>query len=210
MELYITLACCFLPLILGIFIAVLKIKDFKLSYAFSAIVMGFAAIFLIILVQNAVKGMFLFLPSNLTGVLISTLLYGLIEESVKMLLLFFLPGKKISCKVFLVVSLIMGCAVGSFETVMYVVTGLGGTFLRLFTAVILHIVCAGLSGLFVWSAKNKKCCLAAFVTAVFVHGIYNFFAGFTGVWWWFSIVTILFAILRCRAYYADLCEKKQN
>jgi len=170
--------------------------------------MGFVAIFLIILVRNAVKNVFLFLPTNLTGVLISTLLYGLVEESVKMLLLFFLPGKKISCKVFLVISLIMGCAVGSFETVMYVITGLGSTFLRLFTAVILHIVCAGLSGLFVWSAKNKKRYLAAFVTAVFAHGIYNFFAGFTGVWWWFSIVTILFAILRCRAYYADLCEKK--
>ena len=40
-----------------------------------------------------------------------------------------------------------------------------------------------------------------FVLAVALHGVYNFFAGFSGGFWWFSVVAILMAALECRIWY---------
>lgn len=208
MELYITLTVCFLPLIFAVVFAVLKVEGFKWSYVLGALAIGFGAIVVIIVVQTTVLSVNLFSVNSLRGVFVSALvLNGLIEESIKMVFLFFLPGKKMTCKVFFTVALLVGCAVGSLETVFYALNGSSDTVLRFFTAVVLHILTTGLSGLFVWSAKNGKIRISIFLTALFSHGIYNFFAGFTGIWWWFSIITILFVFVRCRVYYLDLREK---
>ena len=45
-----------------------------------------------------------------------------------------------------------------------------------------------------------------FVLAVVLHGIYNFFAGFNGLFWWFSVVAILMAALECRIWYRQVVE----
>ena len=121
--------------------------------------------------------------------------------------LFFLPAKKIKLPVFIACAVIAGGTVGSFEAVMYFVAGTHYSALRLCTAAVLHALCAGLSGIFVWTAKNKtrkrKAQFAAFCAAVFCHGIYNFFAGFNGFLWWFSLAALLFALIQLRSFYTE-------
>jgi len=68
-------------------------------------------------------------------------------------------------------------------------------------------VCSGLGGLFVWSCKQKKCKIIILLAAIVIHGVYNFFAGFTGIFWWFSLAAIIFGLIQVRMFYRGLEEK---
>ncbi|WP_314743203.1 PrsW family glutamic-type intramembrane protease [Treponema lecithinolyticum] len=208
MKMYITLALCFAPLIVEIVFSLIKISSFRLSQAGWAVAAGFAAIVPIIIVQYILQQTDWFSVSSMPSLLAEALIFnGLIEEAVKMLFLFFLPAKKIKLPVFIACAVIAGGTVGSFEAVMYFVAGTHYSALRLCTAAVLHALCAGLSGVFVWTAKNKtrkrKAQFAAFCAAVFCHGIYNFFAGFNGFLWWFSLAALLFALIQLRSFYTE-------
>ena len=205
MILYITLALCFLPLLAGIVFSAVKVPSFKFSYSVWAVGAGFAALVPIIVIQFVIRRFFNFSPASLAAVFLSALLFnGLIEESAKALFLFLLPVKAVPISAFTASALIAGTALGSFEALVYCIAGTNYSPLRLITAVVLHALCSGLSGIFVWTLKNEKARKAAFVSALFCHGLYNFFASFGGFVWWFSIAVLLFAAVRLRYYYTDL------
>ena len=96
----------------------------------------------------------------------------------------------------------MGC----FETLVYLVAGIQHLELRMLTAVVIHVSCAGLSGIFVYSIKNKSVKVLPFVSAVLLHGIYNYFAGFKmdSIFFWFSLVVVLVSIVECRIRYRSM------
>ena len=83
-------------------------------------------------------------------------------------------------------------------------------FLRIFTSDIIHLTCTGLSGLFIWSCRvredDKKGGpkFSILITAVLLHGFYDFFAGFTNNLRWFSAAVILLALVECRIKYTSL------
>ncbi len=213
MNLFLALALCFVPLLIGIALCLVFIKDFKILYALQALVFGILAVGLIILVRtfiNDISEHSPFMLSGYLGLLVSVVLFAFVEEFVKMILIFFFPIKVVSLRLYVFTCLVFGCTVGSFETLMYLVSGFGDTLLRLFTAVVVHTMCALLSGYFVWGLKHKFSFIRAFWMSFLLHGVYNFFATQTSFIWWFSIVTILFMFFKCRIYYSSLKENSET
>ncbi|MFC2420400.1 MAG: PrsW family glutamic-type intramembrane protease [Treponema maltophilum] len=205
MILYVTLAMCFLPLLAGIVFSAVKVPSFKLSYSVWAVGAGFAALVPIIVIQFVIRRFFNFSPASLAAIFLSALLFnGLIEETVKAVFLFLLPVKAVPLSAFTASAIIAGTAVGSFEALVYCIAGTNYSPVRLITAVVLHALCSALSGIFVWTRKNGKARAAALVSATVCHGLYDFFASFNGLVWWFSIAVLLFAAVRLRYYYTDL------
>ena len=83
-------------------------------------------------------------------------------------------------------------------------------FLRMFSSDLIHMFCAGLSGLFVWGFKNKKIYVMPLVYAIFIHGIFNFFNYFNGGIQFFSYVAILFAVIECRVKYVKFAAEAED
>ena len=205
MDLIIDLSFCFLPLVIFILILLITKQDIKLSFSTAAVLLGLAPLIPAAVLQLVIPQLEY---SSLLMVLISTLLYnGLIEEGMKAGFLFLFPSSKVSYKQFFIYSLLAGLCFGCFEAVIYVVSGSHNIELRFITAVVIHTVCSGLGGLFVWSCKQKKCKIIILLAAIVIHGVYNFFAGFTGIFWWFSLAAIIFDLIQVRMFYRGLEEK---
>ena len=219
MELYIKLGLSFLPLALLLYISAVKVSGFRLNHALWAAAAGFAALVPVIGLQFISERFLPFSASSLWTVFFGTLVFnGVTEESSKALFLFLIPLKNMPRSVSLAAALIAGTTVGSFEALVYCIADTNYSILRLCTALVLHALCAGLSCFFVLSVKEAKeknkqrsdsahkyrVRLMPFFTAVFCHGIYNFFAGFSGFVWYFSLFALLFALIRVRFYYADI------
>ena len=214
------IALCFVPLILVIVIFTTGYK-LKLTHQLIAVFLGLIAVLPISFIQ-------FFLP-ELPGVgfspilhalLKSLLLYGLIEELFKTLILIFLPHESLSegeeSREFLQLAFVAGLALGCFESVVYyfdhlqIANSRGATLLygqiavRIFTSDIIHMMCTGLCGLFIYTCRNKPSRISFLIIAVLLHGVYDFFAGFAGNIRWFSVAVVLMSIAECRIKYTSL------
>ena len=212
------LAVCFIPLIAIFLIFVILINGLKLRYALWACILGLLAVLPIAFVQHFVMKLPLFTTVTVASLLLTAVLFnGVVEESVKLLFLVLLPQKRLPLAAFFACALLFGLALGSFESVIYLMrriqnsalpTGASAAYklvlVRMATAVLIHTFCAGLSGLCLWTGSAKKRRLLPFVYAALLHGVYNFFAGFTTGYRYFSIIAILFAALECRIWYSHL------
>ncbi len=202
MNLYVSLLLCFVPLIAFFIIFCAAVPGFKMRYGIWAALLGLLSVIPIAFVQFFVLSLPVFTANTLAAVLITALIFnGLIEESIKMLCMLFLPAKKTPFSVFFTMALFCGLSLGCFEAVIYLIAGYHQIGLRLVTAVIIHMLCAGLSGVYVWSFRKKRTRTLPFVYAAALHGIYNFFAGFSGGYRWFAVIAILFAAVECRIWY---------
>lgn len=221
------IALCFLPLIIAILIFSAAFK-LKLFHQLIAVLLGLAAVLPISVIQYfmpAIPGLNLSLV--LRALLKSLLLYGLVEELFKTLVIFILPHKLYDSDLendasengrlsFLLLAFVTGLSLGCFESVVYyfdhlqIANSRGATLLygqiavRIFTADIIHMTCTGLCGLFVYSCRNKPRHLSCLVAAVFLHGIYDFFAGFSNGLRWFALAVVLMSIAECRIKYTSL------
>jgi RsiW-degrading membrane proteinase PrsW (M82 family) len=210
---------CFLPVFIVFLLSRRFVPAFQPFKGFIAVLSGLLAVVPVVLIQQGIGQLFL-----LSGVAASYFFTcfvssSLVEESAKAGVLAAVFRKKVSFTVFCSAAMLAGLSFGGFEAVIYLFSGRGNTLLRLFTAVILHGFCTILSGFTVWMLNNDKsrkgeslrCRLSQafpFVFAVFVHGLYNFFAGMSGGLWWFSLVCIVIAINQCVIYYRKL--KSEN
>lgn len=73
--------------------------------------------------------------------------------------------------------------------------------MRIFTSDIIHFACAGLSGLFICTVRQKAAKPSIFVISVLIHGFYDFFAGFSNFFRFFSFVAVILALVECRIKY---------
>jgi len=187
-----------------------------------AILLGLFAVLPISFIQYFLPGIkFLEAMPVLYSLLKSIILYGLVEEMVKMVLFLPLPHKDYTEFKTLMLAFIFGAAIASFESVVYFLTYLqnsqitggkllyGSIFLRIFSSDIIHICCTGLCALFVYTLRNKPAKISILVTAILLHGIYDFFAGFTNGLRWFSVPVILLTIAECRIKYTSLQTENQ-
>lgn len=221
------IALCFLPLIIAILIFSAAFK-LKLFHQLIAVLLGLAAVLPISVIQYfmpAIPGLNLSLV--LRALLKSLLLYGLVEELFKTLVIFILPHKLYDSDLendasengrlsFLLLAFVTGLSLGCFESVVYyfdhlqIANSRGATLLygqiavRIFTADIIHMTCTGLCGLFVYSCRNKPHHLSCLIGAIFLHGIYDFFAGFSNGLRWFALAVVLMSIAECRIKYTSL------
>lgn len=207
---------CFVPLVVAVLVFALSFK-IKVGHQLIAVLLGLAAVLPVSFIQY-------FLPDLpfLTGVplvktlLKSLILYGLVEELIKMLLAIPLPHKEYSELDFLLLAFVMGLALGCFESVVYYFDHLqkasarGAELLygliaaRIFSSDVIHMCCMGLSGLYIFSKRQRNPKFSYFVLAVIIHGVYDFFAGFSNGLRWFSIAVVLLAAIECRIKYSAL------
>ena len=210
------IALCFVPLIIAILIFTTAFK-IKLLHQLIAVLSGLFAVLPISVIQYfmpALPG--LVITPVLRALLKSLLLYGLVEELFKTLLLIPLPHKNASRLDFLLLAFVAGLALGCFESVVYyfdhlqIANSKGATLLygqiavRIFTADIIHMTCTGLCGLFIYSCRNAPRKISCLIAAILLHGIYDFFAGFSGSLRWFAIAVVLMAMVECRIKYTSL------
>ena len=206
MSVYMMMGLSFLPLLCIFVIFRFAISGFKVRYGLLAILLGLLSLVPIVILQSFVRNLPVFTSNTLLAALITVMLFnGLIEESVKMAVLFLLPIKKMNFSSFVALSLVAGLALGCFETVIYLFSGYLDIEVRTATAVVMHCLCTGLSGISVWLWKNpgekKKAAWAPWLWAVVLHGSYNFFAGFSGFYRWFSLATMMLTALESRIWY---------
>ena len=211
---------CFIPLLSAVLLFTFVFK-IKLTHQLIAVLLGLAAVLPISFIQYFIPDFSVFFNSPiLFSLLQSLIIYGLIEEAFKALLLLPLPHKiydeNENLRDFLLLSFVMGLSLGCFESVVYyfdhlqIANSKGATLLygqiaiRIFTSDIIHMMCTGLCGLFVFSCRNKARHLSFFVIAILLHGIYDFFAGFSNNLRWFSIAVVLMSIAECRIKYSAL------
>ena len=222
MSIILPVILCFIPLIAGFLLFSLAFKA-NTGHLFIAVLLGLGAVLPISIIQ-------FFLPSIniltdypiLRAILKSLLLYGLVEECLKCIFILPLPKKDKTPFEFLMLAFTMGLALGCFESIVYYLDHLqmannrsatllyGQIFMRIFSSDIIHMTCTGLCGLFIYSIRNKKTVITCVISAVVIHGIYDFFAGFQNGLRWFAVAAILLAIVECRLKYRTITEENDR
>lgn len=205
---------CFVPLAVLFCILLFGFK-LKSVHLLLALLMGLISVLPISVIQFFSGYLPFFRAHTLSAVLLkSVLLYGMIEELIKFGLTFPLPHKDYSERDFLFLAFFMGLSLGCFESVIYYLDhfqmsrNLGGVLqykpvlIRMFTSDLIHMFCSGLLGLFVWEKRNRDIRLFLIFMAVILHGLYDFFAGFSNNFRFFSFAVILFAAVECRIRYS--------
>lgn len=220
---YLGIALCFLPLIFSFVLFLLAFK-IKATHQLIAILLGLVAVFPISVIQYFLPTLPILRSSPVLYALIKSIfLYGMVEELIKMGLVFALPHKENDPLKFLLLAFVVGLSVGCFESAVYyfdhlqIASAKGAEllyaqiFVRIFTSDIIHLTCTGLCGLFVFSCRNKPRKFSILAFAILIHGFYDFFAGFQNNLRWFAIPVILLGIIECKIMYSNaqnLCENR--
>lgn len=217
MNVYLALFLNFLPFLICFFAFKFFLK-IKFSTELFASLFGLVAVLPITFFQfyllNLVPENMFESSSDLFGLFCKVLvLNGLLEEGIKTFFIAFVPAKKLELRSFFAVSLLCGLCLGSFESMIYFLQHLskanqegaellyGLIFSRMFSADLIHALCAALGGLFVWGIRHKKTDFLTFIFAVLCHGIFNFFVYFNNFIHWFAVAAVLFAVIECRVRY---------
>jgi RsiW-degrading membrane proteinase PrsW (M82 family) len=220
MNIYAALALCFVPY----FVTLLLLKflgKVKFTTELFASLLGLLAVLPITFLQFYISGLPFLNRGSWSGQLLKAVLFnGFVEEVLKMLVLFFLPYKKLSLGKFFGCALLCGVVLGCFESAIYFLQRLQHAnnmgaylvyeeiFMRMFTTDFVHMFCAGLSGLFVWSVRHHKIDVMAIIYPILLHGLYNFFALYDS-YSWFAMAAILFAAVQCRLRYTIQATEKK-
>jgi len=221
-QLVLPVLICFIPVVICFFI--FKQFQIKAVHLFAAILLGLAAILPISFLQFWIPDpKATIINPIIYSLLKSLIIFGLVEEAFKALLIWPLPGKKEETPLkFMLIAFMFGISLGCFESVVYYLDRLqmslsrGGSllytqiFIRLFSSDIIHMTCAGLGGLFVYTAVNKAPKFQFFMYAFVLHGLYDFFAAFQNNLKWFAIPVIMLAIMECRIKYTTLVPSEEE
>ncbi|MBQ9237783.1 MAG: PrsW family intramembrane metalloprotease [Treponema sp.] len=223
MNIHIVISLCFVPLVACCLICRCVLKQ-NLLILLRAVLLGLLAIVPIMFIQFYLHQLIsmLFFPAHqhLEYLSRALIVNGLIEETIKMAVLFLLPAKRMPLKLFFCCALICGLSLACFESVIYFLNSLQVTemngvhpfyrqiLLRMFTANIIHLCCTGLCGLCVWALRHHTQAASAFLFAVIAHGYYNFFLLYTVSLRYFAIAAILFAAVECRVQYMKLRQNE--
>ena len=201
MNIIVNILVNFLPILVISLIYCLKIKQIKWYMPILSILIGLFAVFPATFIQLLFPEMF-FAKQTLLTLLFSSLVYiALVEEVCKTVCLFLVPNKNLSITSFFALSFLVGYSFGSFENIIYIFKGMTNPILRMLTSCVIHSVCTGTAAFFVWFLRKKKFHLTLILTPIFVHGLYDFFAGFPGKFWLFSIIVIFYGIFQCSVFY---------
>jgi hypothetical protein len=205
---YLSVLLCFVPLAVVSVLCKRLVRGLKIQQVFLAAVLGLLALIPTVLLQFVVQAFPVFQNGQLIAILLTAFLFnGLIEESIKMCAVSALPGKNTGLPAFAALGAILGLTFGSLEAVVYLIGGQRNIILRLCTAGVIHTVCALLSSQSVWAWKEKRNRPLPFVYALLVHGVYDFFARFSGGFWWFSLAAVGFGAIECRVWYQKLAAE---
>ncbi len=224
MNLYAILGISFIPAVLFFSLARLLNKDLKFFFCLVAVFLGVLTVIPTSFVQYFVLNLHVFNTYSFESVFITAIIFnGLIEEFMKLLFICLIPQKKQTLSAFFCCCILYGLVVGGFESVVYIlhkfqeITLISGKQIlielllrRIFSAQMIHMLCAALSGLYIWFFRHKNTKFMLFIYAFVLHGIYNFFAGFSSGYKWLALIAILFAAIKCRSFYTEAVDKSKK
>ena len=210
---------CFVPFVTTFALFAILVPKISVIKELLAAAAGLLALVPITIAQFLIPGMRLFGQSRALSILLYSILFlGLIEEAFKALTLFFVGGKGERLSHWFCYSLLAGMIFGSFESVIYFLQdiqniGHGVTlnliYLRMFTALLIHTLCAGLGGFTVYYIKNLRWNVWPLLNAVLIHGLYDYFVSFNTATRFFSIIVILSAAIKCRVCFMQIAEEEK-
>ncbi len=193
------------------------VPGISVAKEFLAAAAGLLALVPIAIAQFLIPGMRLFGQSRALSILLYSILFlGLIEEAFKALSLFLVGGKGERLSHWFCYSLLAGLIFGCFESVIYFLRdiqniGHGVTlnliYLRMFTALLIHTLCAGIGGFTVYYFKNSRKNIWPLLNAVLIHGLYDYFVAYNTPTKYFSIIVILSAAIKCRVCFLRAKEE---
>lgn len=217
MNVYAPIILCFVPFVTMFALFAILVPKISVVKELVASLAGLLALIPITLAQFMIPGMRLFGQSRALSILLYSIVFlGLVEECFKALLLFIVGAKEEKLSCWFCYSLLAGMIFGSFESVIYFLLdiqniGHGVTlnliYLRMFTAVLIHTLCAGLGGFAVYYFKNLNGNLKPLIQAILIHGLYDYFVSFNSSIKYFSVIVILLAAMDCRVYYLKIAEE---
>ena len=217
MNVYAPIILCFVPFVTMFALFTILVPKISVVKELVASLAGLLALIPITLAQFLIPGMRLFGQSSAGGILLYSIVFlGLVEECFKALLLFIVGSKGERASHWFCYSLLAGMIFGCFESVIYFFQdiqniGHGVTlnliYLRMFTAVLVHALCAGLGGFTVYYCKNFRPNVWPLFNAVLIHGLYDYFVSFNTPVKYFSAIVILSAAIKCRVCYMQLLEE---
>ena len=128
MNVYLVIALCFIPLIL-IFVLSTFFTKLKISTGIISVLFALLSVIPITFIQYLLTE---FLPSDFFSskngiffLFVKVLFFaGFLEESLKFLILFLFPSKKLNLKQFMAAALIFGITLGCFESAVYYLNSL--------------------------------------------------------------------------------------
>ena len=217
MNIYSAIILCFVPLVTVFLLLKILVEGISIVKELLACLIGLIAVIPITVLQFCFGDLLLFKNNLFFSLLFrSVVLYGLIEEGIKGGTLFLFPVKKIDGRLMFYYSILAGLFLGCFESVIYVLRAIqdvsshGGEvllhliFIRSFTAIVIHSFCASLLGMFVYGIKNKKAMICAALSAVLLHGLYDFFVILNSPINYFAYAAIALLLLETRLYYVKI------
>lgn len=203
-----------MPLVTVFLLLKILVDDISIVKELLACLIGLIAVIPITVLQFFCGELLLFKNNLFLSLLFrAIILYGLIEEGIKGGTLMLFPVKKINGRLMFYYSLLAGLFLGSFESVIYVLNAIQNAtssrgevllhliYLRSFTAMAIHTFCSALLGMFVYGIKNKNVMIGAVLSAVFLHGLYDFFVLMNKPLNYFAFAAIALLLLECRLYY---------
>ncbi|MCQ2613136.1 MAG: hypothetical protein MJ183_06000 [Treponemataceae bacterium] len=197
-----------MPLLVFTACMLIFVKNLSLKQALGSIFLGIFSILPITLVQYFLKHLPIFNSITVLSLFVTVFIFnGLIAETLKMMFLFILPAKTMTLGAFVAAGMICGISVATFEASVLLLNGSALTLVRFLSLVLIHSFCTGLSSVYVWAFRHKQSYIMCFVFAVILHGLYNYFAGFSIRFWWFSIITVLYAGIRLRLAYKKISTR---
>ncbi len=201
MNVIVNILVNFLPVLVISLIFCLKNTQIKWYMPILSFLIGMFAVFPATFIQLLFPEVF-FAKQTLLTLLFSSLVYiALVEEVCKTVCLFLVPHKNLNISTFFALSFLVGYSFGSFENIIYIFKGMTNPILRIFTSCVIHAVCTATASFFIWFLRKKKFHLTLILTPIFVHGLYDFFAGFPGKFWLVSIIVIFYGIFQCGVFY---------
>ena len=220
MNTFAPILLCFVPFVTMFALFAILVPNFSVPKGLVASLAGLLALVPITIVQFAIPGMRLFEQSKAIHILLYSIIFlGLVEEIFKALLLFLVGGKGESPSRWLCYSLLAGMIFGSFESVIYFLRdiqniGHGVTlnliYLRMFTALLAHTLCAGLGGWTIYYHKNLRLNFWPLLNAVVIHGLYDYFVSFDSSVRFFCVIVILSAAIKNRVCFLQIAEELKS
>ncbi len=220
MNTFAPILLCFVPFVTMFALFAILVPNFSVPKGLVASLAGLLALVPITIVQFAIPGMRLFEQSKAIHILLYSIVFlGLVEEAFKALLLFLVGGKGESPSRWLCYSLLAGMIFGSFESVIYFLhdiqnIGHGVTlnliYLRMFTALLAHTLCAGLGGWTIYYHKNLRLNFWPLLNAVVIHGLYDYFVSFDSSVRFFCVIVILSAAIKNRVCFLQIAEELKS
>lgn len=220
MNVYAPIILCFVPFVAMFALFAILVPKISVVKELVASLAGLLALIPITVAQFLIPGMRLFGQSSAGGILLYSIVFlGLVEECFKALLLFIVGAKEEKLSRWFCYSLLAGMIFGCFESVIYFflniqTIGHGVTlnliYLRMFTAVLVHTLCAGLGGFTVYYFKNIRRNVWPLLNAVLIHGLYDYFVSFDTYVKFFCIIVILSAAIKCRVCFLQIAEEERN